>query len=574
MTEILVNKQSVKELLSTGIDSTFIIPDYQRPYSWTMDEAQTMFEDVWDFSLNEGGTKRDGTYFLGSIVTCENHHDQPHSQMIIDGQQRITTLLLLLRAIYTTLEQAHESQEVQHAKSEIGHCIWRYNRLTGQVDKESSVLESHAVNDRNQILAKILETGEVQSKASDNYSRNYSRLLNLYKEKCANDALHIFDFIFALINQVIVLPVKADKEETALTIFNTLNDRGLPLTDADIFKSHIYKTKASQAEKDKFINKWKELEEESKALDSSIQSYFTLEMYYLKARSDDRDPVVGLRKFFLNENRLNHPELLDDLSTFHKLNDIITRAEQSTENDILRPQTIQLLNILTSYTNDYWKYPVYIYFNKYHKQPNFIDNFDRFLRKLIVVLSVVWINAPSVNNIKHEILRLNCDIIKKQLPEFHFSKFNRESIATSNYITPHPRIIHVLLKTLAYYSPSNRDNRVLPPRWEIEHILPQKYENTYFENHSADTIKENITHLGNLVPIEKKLNIQASNGFFGKKKERYARSNIAITRELSNLSNTNWRLEDIKSRDEQIKKTLIDLFTRWNDEYESARTKR
>lgn len=55
MTEISVSKQSVKEFLSTGVNNTFVIPDYQRPYSWTVDEAQTLFDDIWEFSLNGGG---------------------------------------------------------------------------------------------------------------------------------------------------------------------------------------------------------------------------------------------------------------------------------------------------------------------------------------------------------------------------------------------------------------------------------------------------------------------------------------------------------------------------------------
>ena len=359
--------------------------------------------------------------------------------------------------------------------------------------------------------------------------------------------------------------------ETALTIFNTLNARGLPLRDADIFKSYMYKSKGTQKEKDEFIETWKTLEDECRNLNSEIQSYFNIEMYNLKAIDNDISSVVGLRPFFTSNDRLNHSTLLDDLKTFHELNGVITRSVTPADNDTLHQQTIQLLNILTSYENDLWKYPVYIYYNKYRNEANFSDNFIRFLNKLLVVLTVAWFNVPGINAIKQDIFKLNCAIIRSPLPVFDFSKFDRSDIENSNYAIPHTKIRRVLLKVLAYNCKSNTDNSVLPYGWEVEHILPQKYENSYFANYNANEIKEHISHLGNLVPIEKKLNIQVRDGYFGKKREKYRNSNIAILRELSNHPSTDWGLEEIKSRDEQLKQSLIDLFTCWNDEYERAR---
>ena len=333
----------------------------------------------------------------------------------------------------------------------------------------------------------------------------------------------------------------------------------------------MYKSKGTQKEKDEFIETWKTLEDECRNLNSEIQSYFNIEMYNLKAIDNDISSVVGLRPFFTSNDRLNHSTLLDDLKTFHELNGVITRSVTPADNDTLHQQTIQLLNILTSYENDLWKYPVYIYYNKYRNEANFSDNFIRFLKKLLVVLTVAWFNVPGINAIKQDIFKLNCAIIRSPLPVFDFSKFDRSDIENSNYAIPHTKIRRVLLKVLAYNCKSNTDNSVLPYGWEVEHILPQKYENSYFANYNANEIKEHISHLGNLVPIEKKLNIQVRDGYFGKKREKYRNSNIAILRELSNHPSTDWGLEEIKSRDEQLKQSLIDLFTCWNDEYERAR---
>ena len=93
---INVNKQTVLQLLTSGQETPFVIPEYQRPYSWGEDEICTLFDDLWNFSVERG--KEDGakSYFLGCVVS---YHENSERQ-IIDGQQRITSLFLLLRAIF------------------------------------------------------------------------------------------------------------------------------------------------------------------------------------------------------------------------------------------------------------------------------------------------------------------------------------------------------------------------------------------------------------------------------------------------------------------------------------------
>lgn len=88
-TTIEVNKSSIKELLITGTKEKFLIPEYQRPYAWTDDQVLTLFEDLVEYTNNQN----ESSYFLGCIVSFSNENKE---QEIIDGQQRITTLFLLL----------------------------------------------------------------------------------------------------------------------------------------------------------------------------------------------------------------------------------------------------------------------------------------------------------------------------------------------------------------------------------------------------------------------------------------------------------------------------------------------
>lgn len=70
-TTIEVNKQSVEALPGSGKTKPFVIPEYQRPYAWTSEQVETLFEDLWEFTTTSGGTERDGSYFLGSIVSLK-----------------------------------------------------------------------------------------------------------------------------------------------------------------------------------------------------------------------------------------------------------------------------------------------------------------------------------------------------------------------------------------------------------------------------------------------------------------------------------------------------------------------
>ena len=108
---------------------------------------------------------------------------------------------------------------------------------------------------------------------------------------------------------------------------------------------------------------------------------------------------------------------------------------------------------------------------------------------------------------------------------------------------------------------------MLPDKWEIEHILPQKWQANYFLNINDDIIKEKIEHIGNKIPFEKKLNIVAGNGYFGKKKKQYEESGIVITKNMSRLASDDWNLDNIAERDIRVSDALKAVLKRWNDEY-------
>lgn len=569
-TNIDVNKQSVVELLKSGKEHPFVIPEYQRPYAWGEDEIITLFDDLWEFSIEHtkpGGAK---TYFLGSIVSFENEKGEKE---IIDGQQRITSLFLLLRAVYSMLEkEENKDDKVLNFINKINPALWLEDELTGKVDKTKILLRSDVATDQgNEILRSILETGVTQKGAKDNYSRNYNKFIELYTQKAPSNGLHMFEFMNALLNYSILLPITADNQDTALTIFSTLNNRGLPLSDADIFKSIIYKQLDPQGKKD-FATRWKELEADAANYDETIQSLFYYQMFVMRAKDGDENTTTpGVRKYFMTKgkNRLT-VQVIDELEENLKLWKVVKGHEELAGEEWSKNFNIlKILDCLSSYTNEFWKYPVLIFYKTYKDNPQFEEIFEKFLGKLCALLVTRYLEAPSISAVKGDILKLNVQIIKSITPTFTagFRTTIENPEANPFFITPHRSMVRMLLKVLAYDNPAQ--NGLLPDKWEIEHIFPQKWESSFFTI-SEDEANTKLEQLGNKIPLEKPMNIRASNNYFDKKKEQYRTSKIAIANDLANLPKDNWIIADIDNRNKEISKQLSNIFEKWINSFGSV----
>lgn len=555
-TTIEVNKSSIKDLLMTGTKEKFLIPEYQRPYAWTDDQVLTLFEDLVEYTNNQN----ESSYFLGCIVSFSNENKE---QEIIDGQQRITTLFLLLRAIHRKLQKMSDSKEKDNFIRQIEPAIWKIDELTSVADYSSVLIESKVLEvEYNQILENILKIGEVEDKSKDRYSLNYKLLIKLLDEYANNEPLNFYRFTNNVLNKTIVLPIKADTQETALTIFSTLNDRGLPLSDADIFKAKIY-NKLNEENKAKFVVEWKNLTLRSETAAESIQKLFYYYMFYLRAMDNDKKTTTpGLRKYFAEDSfsRLYEDNLVQNLRDILEFWEVVNCREAKESKWTTNFSILSILDILSSYPNEFWKYPVIIYYLENKNSENFEELFLTFLRKLFVNLFKVYIVSPTINSVKTSILNLNSSILHDEVLNFEFRNVTEDEL--KNGIKHlHRNAVRMLLKLLAYNT--EEQNELLPYNWEIEHILPLKWQPSYF-NSNEDEINELIETIGNKIPFEKRLNIIASNGYFSKKQEQYVKSNIAIAKAMSNSNIKDWKLEEIRERNIRIIDEVIDTFNSWD----------
>ena len=178
-------------------------------------------------------------------------------------------------------------------------------------------------------------------------------------------------------------------------------------------------------------------------------------------------------------------------------------------------------------------------------------------------LTANYLVTPSVSAVKSDILKLNVDIIDNISPKIAFKNIPI-SVLQEKVKTPNKNLVRMILKMVVY----NNQDELLPEKWEIEYILPQKWSNRFSESIENKQVKEYINYIGNKIPFEKKLSIKASENFFDKKKASYKKSKIKYVRELIPADKTDWTFEDINIRNKKVAEELVKLFITWNGEYE------
>lgn len=302
MSKLSIDQKNIMNLFQDK-KSDFLIPDYQRPYAWTETECLTLWDDLFEFAIPDNNADKfnqNEEYYLGPIVTFKNDDNKLE---IIDGQQRLTTLMLLLRAFHVKFLYAQDENSVKTRES-IEKCIWKTDEF-GKPNMNELKIDSEVATDgdKDEFL-QILKTGNVEKNQKSKYAINFRFFQQKIEEFVRQYPMYSAIFPIRILNNCILLPIEADNQNTALRIFSTLNDRGMPLSDADIFKAQFYKYYSSKGEKSTFIGKWKELEDLCSTVfhsttGSPMDELFTRYMYYERAKMGIKSSTTeALRKFY------------------------------------------------------------------------------------------------------------------------------------------------------------------------------------------------------------------------------------------------------------------------------------
>ena len=277
-------------------DDRYIVPSFQRPYRWTKKETKQLFDDITQaFNSNED-------YFVGNIVIARGNDDKARPQ-IIDGQQRILTLWMYLKvlAILTNVSRLEEMLSIRD---------WEDDKVLSKIDSlvfeeaDQSGIEDLLTWKHDDFKSKtkeISKLGQIQSNAVYIY-----KWLQEYFNRIDNTSQTAFWKYF--IDRVYLLPIVLDGKDMAeattraLTIFETINNRGLDLADADILKAKLYEMASSIKEGDDFISQWKDLGQKCVELNVSVNDVFRYYLRILRAKNDQTTSEPNLRNFFLNND--------------------------------------------------------------------------------------------------------------------------------------------------------------------------------------------------------------------------------------------------------------------------------
>ena len=558
MTKLHIDKKSIGSLFSELKGKKFIIPDYQRPYKWDKEKCETLWNDIEEFSRSTEAQNEE-SYFLGTVVSYNNEDGNPE---IIDGQQRMTSFMLLLRAFYTKLETMDDNnQNVKGLRARLEPCIWEIHRISGLVeDKANTKIKSEvATEGEKNIFQNIIETGRIDSKNNDNYTNNYRYFLDICSEYAKNNPLAWENLCVTILEQCIILPINCDSQDTALTIFSTLNDRGLPLSDSDIFKAKIYKATSEEKRKE-FVEKWKELSEICLESGFEIDDMFRYYSHIIRGKNSDTSKEIALRKFYLNNDYIKtEKDLINELIQLAKFWACVEYPKFSESYWLeLGLENRKLIQCLWSYPNEYWRYVLSVFYFNNKDSSCFNDDLNKLLKKLVSYLFVKFIDNPTVNAIKTDIFKYcvylsgksednlfikDVDSVKDKVSTFGKSKLSRSLILLHSYLYADGEQKELF------------DNDI-----EIEHIFPKKWQDTNYNGWLYAEAESYLERLGNKIPFEKKLNIQAGNGYFGAKKVKYSDSSVYEVQRLGKYHKNDWIKDDIEEREKSMIDRLITFF--------------
>lgn len=523
MSKLNIDQKIIKDLFSDK-KSDFLIPDYQRPYAWDIKECQTLWDDIFSFAFPEDDCDKfdsdNDEYFLGPIVTFKNTDGKLE---IIDGQQRLTTLMLLLRAFYSKFGNMKSDKAIKTAKI-ISQCIWKTDEF-GEPDKARLKINSEVATDNDkQEFLDILKTGVVKEGSKSVYAKNYC-----FFQSKINDFIDKYPDFFSflpirILNNCVLLPIEAESQDTALRIFSTLNDRGKPLSDADIFKAQFYKYYTSIGAKDTFIKRWKDLEVLCNEIyhpisGTPMDEAFTRYMYYERAKSGIKSSTTeALRKFYEKDSYA----ILKKNETFENIIDLTNFWSDVAHQDDQRfsDRVLKRLFVLNYAPNGMWTYFVSVYYLTNRDNNGMLDD-ERFFIFLNRITAFIWTYAivnPGVNALRTPVFAEMIKIVNGETVDFSDFRFEAENTRNkfNNYSFGNTRAITKSMLVWWAFSDEKQPLIDIDAVYEIEHIYAKKRN----ENEPLKDTK-NLESLGNKSILEKRINIRVSDYKFTDKKKYF-----------------------------------------------------
>ncbi len=579
-----------------GRDLTYIIPEYQRPYSWQCigksdknNQVNVMWNDLYNhFSRDNSSLGSD--YFFGSIVLIDKKNQMFE---VIDGQQRLTTSILLFVAIKSFLKEISPSIEDAEVSSFVGETIKFiedviYNKkLFGAALTEKKLkIEKNTGFEYDKVLQEVVDGNDGASKEITDQATKADVLVisrfyenrNYFKERIVEsftdkgkfgipDAKKLNDFIEFLKNKVSVVRILAGDFNIAYHVFEILNNRGLPLSNKDLFRNFIIKEfdqlKRSNTTKYKGLDvnaKWTELENNYEISDDFIGRWvesLTANQQKSSAFNDLKEIYLNTFNETLSKSKIEifYNEIRKDLG-FYTI--IVNRA---VANPILKAKLNFILNAPNLRYGANFLMTLARKFNGLETDTqsvlNLIIHYERYMIHALLVTRfnygavykcIALINANRISEAISTLeegyeIALIKEAIERPILENEIGKL---FISKYVWINDSKTADDVVEQNLFYDVAT------------LEHILPQTPDQG--TNWQADFTEEfrkaNTYKLGNMTLLTTKLNSGAKNYSFDLKRKQYIKTKLPITVELAVLDNINENY--IETRTKKIVSVILE----------------
>ena len=565
----MLNSNLIKLGSFLGNEKLFI-PEYQRGYSW----EETQLDDFWIDLIEIYQEKTRDEHFLGQVVIHKNKEDG--KRYIIDGQQRISTTIILLDILRTKFKEIADSTNNNDANDDVEDINTKYIGRVSESKKEQYL--SMGGVDKEFFINYIQARGpidysdrkfEKKRLRPSNYNIFYAskffedKVSKFITKKSPNEYIELNKLYQCLINQFILMTVETDDINEAYIIFESLNARGKALETADLLKNHILRV--AQSDLSSATETWNTIIDNLDNIDPTkfIRYYWNSTNRFAR----EKDLFKALRKDIKTQSDVN--TLLANLRFLSKVCAAILHPEDNKDFDLteLNERLIEMQKLdASSYI------PVIFALRLQNYSEEDINEVLKAIETLVVrnfVVSGLVANkyelefaqiAKSISDKSwspHNNPPTKDDILKKLYSlmvsdeEFinNFKVFNSKKNA----------VIRYLLRKINNYDISETKIVDDSNRVHVEHILPKKINEDWI-NFNDEDHETYLWRLGNLTLLGQEYNNRAKNKGFDKKKEIYKKSEIKMTRDLVSIDD--WTTFTIVKRQEDFAEIALKIWPR------------
>lgn len=502
-------------------DFNFKVPLYQRPYSWTTEQAGELLDDLASFIGPVSNISIDelSPYFLGSIVLIKQ--ESQSEAEVVDGQQRLTTLTILLSALrHTITTTAYAGGMTDYLYQEGKPLEGTPNRYRLKLRERDEEFFRKHIQDVGQIAAlKKLNAGQL-SDSQQNIRSNAMLYLEALGKMSEDQRVRLAQFV---VKNCLLVVVSTPDLDSAYRIFSILNDRGLDLSHSDILKSEVI-GRIPTKEQEAFNDKWEDAEEEL-GRDAFSDLFAHTRMIFRRAKAKETI-LKEFREFVIKKFSDSKLLINDVLIPFADAFATIQNA--SYESTAGAEQVNQMLAWLGRIDNTDWIPPAILYFAHNKSDPRALYRFFNDLERLAAFLMICryGINERIERYGKLlEAIDTHTDLYAAdsplQLSDTEYRLLLQELNGEVYRQVPQRRL-YILLRLDSALSDGSAtyDHSVI----SIEHVLPQNPPpgSKWCEWFPTQDLQDHWLHrLGNLLLLNHKKNSSASNYEFDKKKTAY-----------------------------------------------------